>query len=175
MADDNVSVAADKKPRARMTADELLEEANGAYSRILAMLEVGGLNKESLLHLKQTVDSTAWIDALNLAQDLGFGMPYLDHAALINALLEAWECVVQMRLNTRRNCYRKVRVLEADQKTDPEVLERWLADRARADRESAAVNIGYIRMKQIYKAGEGETHPVLKREFDANALRELVK
>jgi hypothetical protein len=30
---------------------------------------------------------------------------------------------------SRRACYRKVRVLEADQKTDPELLAKWLADR----------------------------------------------
>jgi hypothetical protein len=147
---------AEKKPRTRMTADELLEETSSALTRAINMLEANGLNAASAQHLRQIGSTAAWSDALSLTQDLGLTMPYLDHHALFAALLDCWECVAQIKLNARRNCYRKVRVLEADQKTDPEVLARWLTDRARTDNESAITNIACVRMKHILKASAAE-------------------
>ncbi|KAG5192603.1 hypothetical protein JKP88DRAFT_173139 [Tribonema minus] len=146
--------AGEKKPRTRMNAEELLEETSQAMEKAVAFLESNGLHAASVENVRHLTSALAWSDALHLTQSLGFTMPHIDHDAFIVMLLDTWECVAQMKLNSRRACYRKVRVLEADQKTDPEVLAKWLADRARVDKESAATNLSYIKMRQILRAGE---------------------
>jgi hypothetical protein len=150
MADD---APVEKKPRTRMTTDELLEETHIAFRKVIAMLEKEGLHTQSVAHLQQLDASVAWTDALSLALDLGLTMPYLDHDALFLALLDAYECVAQMKFNARRNCYRKVKILEADSKTDPEILKKWLTDRSRTENESAVANIACCRMRHVIKSG----------------------
>lgn len=46
----------------------------------------------------------------------------------------------------------KVRLLEADNKTEPEVLERWRGEREKAERESAKANVAYITIREIVKS-----------------------
>lgn len=42
----------DKKPRHRLGADELLEETNGAITKVFNLLESNGLAAESVEHLQ---------------------------------------------------------------------------------------------------------------------------
>lgn len=46
----------------------------------------------------------------------------------------------------------QVRVLEADNKTDPEILERWKGEREKAERESAKANVAYVTIREIVKS-----------------------
>ena len=54
-----------------------------------------------------------------------------------------------------------MRVLEADNKTDPDILERWKGERERAERESAKANVAYVTIREMvksFKAGADEQH-----------------
>jgi hypothetical protein len=102
MADEAAAAAGgERKPRTRMNAEELLEETSGAMERVTSFLAANGLHSESVGNLRQLAGGLAWADALNLAQGLGFTMPHIDYDALIVMLLDTWECVAQMKLNTR--------------------------------------------------------------------------
>ncbi|CAM9685866.1 unnamed protein product [Chrysoparadoxa australica] len=146
----------EKKQRNRMTADELLEDTTQSAGKVIELMASSGLHEDSSAHLTQLIGASQWFDGLQLAQDLSLTLPYLDHAKLTELLLDTWEAVAQIKLNTRKNCYRKVRVLEADQKTDPEVLERWLGDRSKAEKESAFANISYIKVKEMIRIREAK-------------------
>lgn len=43
----------------------------------------------------------------------------------------------------------QVRLLEADNKAEPEVLDRWKGEREKAERESAKANVAYITIREI--------------------------
>lgn len=45
-----------------------------------------------------------------------------------------------------------MRVLEADNKTDPDILERWKGERERAERESAKANVAYVTIREMVKS-----------------------
>lgn len=51
----------------------------------------------------------------------------------------------------------QVRLLEADNKTEPEVLERWKGEREKAERESAKANISFVTIREIVKSFKEET------------------
>lgn len=46
----------------------------------------------------------------------------------------------------------QVRLLEADNKTEPDTLERWKGEREKAERESAKANVAYVTIREIVKA-----------------------
>lgn len=46
----------------------------------------------------------------------------------------------------------QVRLLEADNKVEPETLERWKGEREKAERESAKANVAYVTMREIIRA-----------------------
>lgn len=46
----------------------------------------------------------------------------------------------------------QVRLLEADNKAEPEVLDRWKGEREKAERESAKANVAYITVREIVKS-----------------------
>ncbi|CAM9398716.1 unnamed protein product [Choristocarpus tenellus] len=140
------------KPRNRLGADELLEETHNAVFKVISLLERNGLAAESVDHLKSMDQGLDFMSALNLGQSLGLTMPSLPHGELMVLLLDAWECVATMKGNVRKQMYRKVRVLEADTKTEPEILDRWKGEREKAERESARANISFITTNQILKA-----------------------
>ncbi|CAM9586812.1 unnamed protein product, partial [Discosporangium mesarthrocarpum] len=121
------------KPRNRLGAEELLEEIHASVARVINLLEENGLAEESVNHLNTMDQALDFMVTLNLAQKLGLSMPYLPHDKLMALLLDSWECVVTMKGNARKQMYRKVRVLEADTKTEPEALDRWRGEREKAD------------------------------------------
>lgn len=43
-------------------------------------------------------------------------------------------------------------MLEADNRTEPEVMERWKCERDKAERESAKANVSYITTREIHKS-----------------------
>lgn len=43
-------------------------------------------------------------------------------------------------------------MLEADNKTEPEILDRWKGEREKAERESAKANVAYITIREIVKS-----------------------
>lgn len=53
-----------------------------------------------------------------------------------------------------RACYHtsQVRLLEADNKTEPDTLERWRGEREKAERESAKANVAYVTVREIVKS-----------------------
>lgn len=139
----------DKKPRHRLGADELLEETDGAVVKIVNLLESNGLAPESVEHITTLVKGLDFMGALKLAKQLGLSMPDVPHEELVAMLLDAWDCVVYKTGNTRKQMYRKVRLLEADNKAEPEVLDRWKGEREKAERESAKANVAYITIREI--------------------------
>eukprot|EP00752_Nemacystus_decipiens_P005614 g5080.t1 len=156
----------DKKPRHRLGADELLEETQTAIGKIVALLEANGLAAESLEHLTSLTKGADFMGTLNLARRLGLSMPDVPHDEMVALLLDAWDCVVYKTGHTRKQMYRKVRMLEADNKTEADTLERWKGEREKAERESAKANVAYVTIREIVKAfqdvpeeeggGEGE-------------------
>lgn len=59
-----------------------------------------------------------------------------------------------------------MRLLEADNKTEPDTLDRWKGERDKVERESAKANVAYVTMREIAKSfkdepqEEGEEAPV---------------
>lgn len=59
-----------------------------------------------------------------------------------------------------------MRLLEADNKTEPDTLDRWKGERDKAERESAKANVAFVTMREIAKSfkdepqEEGEGAPV---------------
>ena len=49
---------------------------------------------------------------LDLAKRLGLSMPDVPHEELVASLLDAWDCIVYKTGHTRKQMYRKVRLLE---------------------------------------------------------------
>lgn len=45
-----------------------------------------------------------------------------------------------------------MRLLEADNKTEPDTLERWKGEREKAERESAKANVAYVTIREIVKS-----------------------
>lgn len=45
-----------------------------------------------------------------------------------------------------------MRLLEADNKTEPDTLERWRGEREKAERESAKANVAYVTIREIVKS-----------------------
>lgn len=45
-----------------------------------------------------------------------------------------------------------MRLLEADNKAEPGVLDRWKGEREKAERESAKANVSYITVREIVKS-----------------------
>lgn len=43
-------------------------------------------------------------------------------------------------------------MLEADNKTEPDTLDRWRGEREKAERESAKANIAYVTIREIVKS-----------------------
>lgn len=43
-------------------------------------------------------------------------------------------------------------MLEADNKTEPDTLERWKGEREKAERESAKANVAYVTIREIVKS-----------------------
>lgn len=58
------------------------------------------------------------------------------HSAKRSRVLPAWQ----------------VRLLEADNKTEPDTLERWKGERDKAERESAKANVAYVTIREIVKS-----------------------
>lgn len=46
----------------------------------------------------------------------------------------------------------QVRLLEADNKTEPDTLDRWKGERDKAERESAKANVAYVTIREIVKS-----------------------
>lgn len=44
-----------------------------------------------------------------------------------------------------------MRLLESDNKVEPEVLERWRSERDKAERESAKARVSYVTVREILK------------------------
>lgn len=44
-----------------------------------------------------------------------------------------------------------MRLLESDNKVEPEVLERWRSERDKAERESAKARVSYVTIREILK------------------------
>ncbi|CAM9192621.1 unnamed protein product [Ectocarpus sp. 13 AM-2016] len=146
----------DRKPRHRLGADELLEETQGAIAKIVNLLEVNGLAAESFERLTSLTKGGDFMGSLNLARRLGLSMPDVPHIDLVVLLLDAWDCVVYKTGHTRKQMYRKVRLLEADNKTEPDTLDRWKGERDKAERESAKANVAYVTMREIAKSFKDE-------------------
>ncbi|CAM9480615.1 unnamed protein product [Scytosiphon promiscuus] len=142
----------EKKPRHRLGADELLEETQGAIAKIIHVLESNGLAAESVEHLRSLVKGADFMGSLNLARRLGLSMPDVPHDQLMALLLDAWDWVVYKTGHTRKQMYRKVRLLEADNKTEPDTLDRWKGERDKAERESAKANVAYVTIREIVKS-----------------------
>ena len=45
-----------------------------------------------------------------------------------------------------------MRLLEADNKTEPETSERWKGERDKADKESAKAKVAFVTMREIVKS-----------------------
>ncbi|CAN0478852.1 unnamed protein product, partial [Ectocarpus sp. 8 AP-2014] len=110
----------------------------------------------SIEHLTSLTKGGDFMGSLNLARRLGLSMPVVPHNDLVVLLLDAWDCVVYKTGHTRKQMYRKVRLLEADNKTEPDTLDRWKGEREKAERESAKANVAYVTMREIAKSFKDE-------------------
>lgn len=54
-----------------------------------------------------------------------------------------------------------MRLLEADNKTEPDTLDRWKGERDKAERESAKANVAYVTIREIVKSFKDD---VLEKE-----------
>lgn len=49
-------------------------------------------------------------------------------------------------------------MLEADNKTEPDTLDRWKGERDKAERESAKANVAYVTIREIVKSFKDVPH-----------------
>jgi hypothetical protein len=88
-------------------------------------------------------------DALDLVEEFAACLLFADHTAFLNLVHSCWETESAKLELVKKLAYRKVRGLEADSKSDPDVVAKATAVRADAGRLAAraAINLRRLSIK----------------------------
>mmetsp|Transcript_13624 Transcript_13624/g.20425 ORF Transcript_13624/g.20425 Transcript_13624/m.20425 type:complete len:168 (+) Transcript_13624:98-601(+) len=130
-------------------AQEARDRLHVHMADMVSFFEEGGCEKKSLSLLSSALESHSHFDFLELAEGYSKCMAFVDHDALAQKLATLWAGVEQFLLLDKKAINRKLRVLEEDKKSDPEVIAKLHAKKDAIDQELARVLIQIIKYNLI--------------------------
>jgi hypothetical protein len=116
---------------------------------IVSFFEEGGCESKSVAKLRRCVEAHSHFDFLELSEGYSKCMAFIDHDTLSLKIQTGWNGIEQYLLLDKKVINRKLRVLEEDKKSDPEVIAKLHAKKDVIDQELARVKIQIIKYTLI--------------------------
>jgi hypothetical protein len=116
---------------------------------IVNFFEEGGCESKSIAKLQNCVESHSHFDFLELSEGYSKCMAFIDHDTLSLKIQTGWNGIEQYLLLDKKVINRKLRVLEEDKKSDPEVIAKLHTKKDVIDQELARVKIQIIKYTLI--------------------------
>mmetsp|Transcript_22917 Transcript_22917/g.29928 ORF Transcript_22917/g.29928 Transcript_22917/m.29928 type:complete len:153 (-) Transcript_22917:71-529(-) len=147
------------------TIEETQEACIATGREVVAFLHNGGLEEVSVIPLNDMLEESSEMapqeslqkcqkvqECLQLCQELGFSMAYLDHQDLLNHLVKAWELICALLFALKKQAARKLKLIEADPKSEDEVKQKYEDIKNNLEQECAVANITLTKIKLMAQA-----------------------
>lgn len=156
-------------------AQEARDRLNVGMQDVVKFFEESGCEEPSLKKLSELQESFARAEPnshfsfLELAEGYSKCMAFLDHDALSALISQCWSGVESFMLIDKKVVGRKLRVLEEDKKSDPEVIAKLQVKKESIDQDLAKVLVQVIKYNLINSVPIEKFHD---KTFNAMAERD---
>lgn len=116
---------------------------------MVTFFEEGGCESKSIQKLVSCLEIHSYFDFLELSEGYSKCMAFIDHDQLSSKIQVGWSGIEQFLLLDKKVINRKLRVLEEDKKSDPEVIAKLHAKKDGIDQELARVKLQIIKYSLI--------------------------
>lgn len=130
-------------------AQEARDRLNVHLQDMVTFFVDGGCEAKSIAKLQNCLESHSHFDFLELSEGYSKCMAFIDHDALALKIQAGWNGIEQYLLLDKKVINRKLRVLEEDKKSDPEVIAKLHNKKDIIDQELAKVKIQIIKYTLI--------------------------
>jgi hypothetical protein len=112
---------------------------------VVNFFQEGGCESKSIAKLLACLEAHAHFDFLELSEGYSKCMAFIDHDALSLKIQAGWSGIEAYLLLDKKVINRRLRTLEEDKKSDPEVIAKLHAKKDILDQELARVKIQIIK------------------------------
>ncbi|KAJ1463068.1 hypothetical protein M885DRAFT_504597 [Pelagophyceae sp. CCMP2097] len=144
-----------------MSQDELTQAMDETCERLIVFLSESNIPADAIHPLRQLVAEHQAEEVLEMAENLGFCMAYMQHDRLVRLLKAGWKAACNYKALQRKKAYKALAKLASDSKADPEELSEATRKKDDIDHECALANLKLYKLQVL--------HAQLEEELEAAA------
>ena len=122
---------------------------NVSLKDVVQFFEDEGVKEHSIVLLNTFIDKHLTVDFLNLAENFGKCMAFIDHDELTSLLFKSFSILMDGYIIERKVTNKRLKLLKEDKKSDPDVilrLENLIID---IDQRKAVVTVSLARLRAM--------------------------